>query len=274
MKNLAICLVLGVLLVSCKATYYPEFKETKDYYGESLRTNQLQSIHQFAEGVYHFDVCMKDTTLEDQNIKWFCDCKEPEKQIKETISVVFVDDVRVVYYKNFDKKNTELSIDKLDRKYLKVGVYKIYPSPINATQSEVKMTLRYPSSKDSLENPIHLYFQLSDTALSLTKMEYVKREAGVMTDSEGGLGTLSRSPARWSFISPPNEFSYQTMDFVFAPTPFQLKENKEEIQSIQYQFDPRKGLQRITKFKKSDVAIKSDDIDIRINNVKDKGRKW
>jgi hypothetical protein len=256
MKNALFLFAACASLLACKTTYYPNFPELGPYYLVSKESQRLAMIHQFAQGVYHFDVCMKDSTIEDQNIMWFCDCSEPEKEVKETISLLFVDDARVLYFKNFNKSNTKLDLDKLDRKYLKIGIYKIMPSTEDSTMSDLTMSLHYPSSKDSTDRPIRLLFQVKDTVLSLKKMEYVRQSNGVLADTDGGMGISTRE-TKYVSIDPPKEFSYQTMDFVFAPTPFQLSEDKTELSSIEYVDDGQGGLKRVLRFTDKNLGNKS-----------------
>ncbi len=245
-----------LLLFSCKTTYHPFFQDTADYYKRTVANNGHSAIKKADEGVYHFKVCMKDTTFSEEKIRWFCDCAEPDAKVKEVISMVFVDDARVVYYKNFDLNSREIKLDKTHRNYFKIGIYTFERPPSDASNTELKVTLHYPSSKDSAEFPIHLYFDVTGDHLSLQKMDYVKRQTGISPDADAP-GGAPVSTFYMNSINPPEAFSYNKMDFIFEQSPYVLKLNGTEIKSIQYK-STSNGWERVSTFKENTDLILED----------------
>jgi hypothetical protein len=218
MKNLLLPSLACLCVFACRSLPRPIFPEEARFlennrkYREHPTVNPVP-IFKSDQGAYNLNICMGDTTILDERVRWFCDCPRTGAKVEETITMLFIDDVHMVYYRNFRIEDTHLDLEKLPRKYVKIGVYEQKPSPLAPGESKLTVILQKPVVKDTLDPPVTMIFNMRDQVLELDSIYFRKKPSGISRD-DSSIETMRR---KIRDIMPLKHIWY-----IFSPTPFTL----------------------------------------------------
>jgi hypothetical protein len=253
MMRILLILLFTISGLGCgKKPYFPEsadfFQKNQTEARPGSGSAPFPAPRRHQQGFYTFNICTKETEYQGELIDWFCYCAdEGASEPLETIALMFIDDVRVLFFRNpyqyFDMKEEEkrgwLHLDDIHDKVTRLGIYHW-----NSATGTLNMRLRplKASDPDAALSDVDLQMN-SEGKLVLKNMSYPDNDRYLVQTARRSKTNPARKPGMKS-IAPDQVFHLPKIEFCFLDKPMRLQIQQQAIREIRYETD---GSGKITR---------------------------